>query len=141
MKFCLLFFSIALVSTQSFAAKTYSLNDYRNYTKDGAVKVTVPSSSRTELNYYGKNCGFAALASVIAKSFSIAEENGVDYPEIIEINNVRVSSPTNWIYQLQLTSGKYIFTTTLTTNLSQCSASEATVSPRVTNLGSLRVVR
>lgn len=140
MKF-LIFVAIAFFGAQSFAAKSYNLNDYRTFTRGGAVKVTVANSSKLELNSYGQNCAYAALASVIAMSFQIAEEKGVDYPEIIEISNVRVSSPTNWIYQLQLTSGKSIFTTTLTTNGSRCSASESTVSTKVNNLGSLHLVK
>lgn len=138
---CFLFICVALLGTQSFAAKSYDLNHYRAFTKGGAVKVTVANSSKMELNYYGQNCAYAALASLIAKSFQIAEDKGVDYPEIIEVSNVRVSSPTNWVYQLQLTSGKFIFTTTLATNGSKCSASEASVSSKTTNLGSLHVIK
>ncbi len=134
---CLLF---SMMSAPAFAAKFYNEYDYRNFTKGGAVKVTVERSSKMDLNRYGQSCGYAALASVVAKSFELAEQKGVDYPEIIEISFVRVVSPTPWIYQLHLTSGKNIFATTLNSQGSICNASESTVSTKVSNLCSLRRV-
>ncbi len=120
--------ALVFISGVVHAAPTkFTEADYKNYTRDNAVTISVNTTAAKSLNSLGASCAKAALASVISKSFLLAEENGVDYPEIIEVTNVKVIQPTPWVNGFNIQSGTTAFTVYVYPNSIPCLADQSSV--------------
>lgn len=118
---------ILISGTANASIEKYTEVDYNRLTKDEAVRVKVVRNAKKNLNYFGSSCAKAALASVISKSFALAEDDGVDYPENIDITNVLVAQPVPWINILHIQSGATTFSVTVHPSSIPCTGDEAKV--------------
>lgn len=118
--------------------KYFTDKDYRKLTANGEVRINVLKSAKSNLNFYGSKCTQAALASVITKVYEISANEGVDYPEVIDVTSASSSQPMPGVYLLHITSHETLFTTRVISSVGSCLAEEASASPTKIDLSKLQ---
>lgn len=111
----------------AFAAQ-YTESDFKKLTANGAVTVNVSKSAKRDLNYFGSKCAKSALASLISKSFEVAENDGVDYPEIIDVKSANAVRPNEFVNLLHIVSSDLVFSIRIFWSVNSCYADEASIS-------------
>lgn len=89
-------FAMSAISAQAAPPKTFSNADYADFVRDGALRFDFTAQAKKDFRVLGladNDCDQAVLAAIASAEFSAAEQDGVDYPESIDILGAKDSSP------------------------------------------------
>jgi hypothetical protein len=104
--------ALSSMVAQAAPAQKFSKKDYANFVKDDALTFSFSASGTRAFNTLrlkDNDCDKAILASIATASFRRAEEDGVDYPEIIDITNANSVRPMPGIEIVKVNAGEASF--------------------------------